>query len=199
MIKDFNFAKWFLLMLPMILSAGPANIMSASLGATQGFQKTIPFLLGLVLPAVTYSLLVGFGAEAVITRYPVLVDILQYAGAVYIVYLAMRFLYPGNRNTDKTYTPHLGFRSGFILAALNGKLITMLILMYSVMLDGQSSSGEIWLMTFLLLVFGLSSNSLWVVGGQLLSHFFVSDRAIRAQNIVFGGMLLVVAVWIAVT
>lgn len=195
-MTEFNYVKWFLLMLPMTLSAGPANIMSASLGATKGFRKSLPFLAGLVLPAITYSLLIGYGANSIISTYPFIVEALQYAGAGYVFYLAIKFLYPQKNKADKTASPQLGFRSGFILSALNGKLITMLILMYSVMLGNQSGYQEIWLMTFLLLITGLSSNSIWVAGGQLLSRFFVSERAIRGQNIAFGLMLLVVAVWL---
>lgn len=195
-MSEFNYVKWLLLMLPMTLSAGPANIMSASLGATQGFRKSLPFLAGLVLPAITYSLVIGYGANSIISNYPFIVEGLQYTGAAYVFYLAIKFLYPQKSKTDKSTSPQLGFQSGFILSALNGKLITMLILMYSVMLGKQSGYLEIWLMTFLLLVTGLSSNSIWVLGGQLLSQFIASDRAIRAQNIAFGLMLLIVAVWL---
>ncbi|MCW9707084.1 LysE family translocator [Fodinibius salsisoli] len=197
MIDEFNYAKWFLLMLPMTLSAGPANIMSASLGATQGFQKSLLFLAGLSLPATVYSMLIGLGANTVISAYPFIVDGLQYAGAGYVFYLAVKFLRPQKQESaDRATPPQLGFRSGFILSALNGKLLTMLILMYSVMLGNQSTYLEIWLMTSLLLVTGLGSNALWVAGGQLLSHFIVSKRAIRIQNIAFGLMLLIVAVWL---
>lgn len=182
--------------MPMMLSAGPANIMSASLGATQGFWKSLPFLAGLLIPAGVYSLLIGYGANMVISNYPFIVDGLQYAGAGYVLYLAIKFLYPGKKEAHETTSPQLGFRSGFLLSALNGKLITMLILMYSVMLGNQSAYAEIWLMTSLLLITGSSSNSIWMIGGQLLSQFFVSKQAIRTQNIVFGLMLLTVAVWL---
>ncbi|NGP87085.1 LysE family translocator [Fodinibius halophilus] len=196
MLSEFNFTKWFLLMLPMTLSAGPANIMGASLGATQGYRKSLPFIIGLALPAIIYSLLIGYGANTLISSYPFIVDGLQYAGAAYILFLAVKFLLPQKKSADKVTPPKLGFRSGFILSALNGKLLTMLILMYSVMLGSQSTSGEIWLMTFLLLITGTTSNSLWILGGDLLSRFFVSEKAIRSQNIVFGIMLLIVAVWL---
>ncbi|TYP93688.1 Threonine/homoserine/homoserine lactone efflux protein [Fodinibius salinus] len=196
MLSEFNFAKWFLLMLPMTLSAGPANVMGASLGATQGYRKSLPFIVGLTLPAIIYSLLIGYGANTLISSYPFIVDGLQYAGAAYILFLAVKFLLPPKSNTGDATPPKLGFKSEFILSALNGKLLTMLILMYSVMLDSQSISAEIWLMTILLLVTGATSNSLWILGGDILSRFFVSDKAIRTQNIVFGIMLLIVAVWL---
>lgn len=196
MINEFDYAKWLLLMLPMTLSAGPANIMGASLGATQGYRKSLPFIAGLTLPAIIYSLLIGYGANTIFSTYPFIVDGLQYAGAGYILFLGIKFLIPHKDSMHKEAPPQLGFRSGFILSALNGKLITMLILMYSVMLGSQSAFTEIWLMTFLLLITGLSSNSLWILGGQLLSRFFVSEQALRTQNIVFDLMLFVVALWL---
>lgn len=199
MMEAFNYTKWFLLVLPMVLSAGPANITCASLGANQGIKRAVPFLCGLAIPAITYSLLIGYGANTVVSRYPFIIDFVQYAGAAYVLYLAVRFLLAGAKSSNiNDNPPHLGFRSGFILSALNGKLITMLILMYSVMLDGTSSYGIVWLMTILLFITGISSNILWMIGGQLLSKVFVSPRAIRIQNVAFGLMLLVVAVWIVV-
>lgn len=183
----------------MVLSAGPANITCASLGANQGIKSAVPFLCGLAIPAITYSLLIGYGANTVISEYPFIVDLLQYAGAAYVLYLAVRFLMAGTKNNNfGNEPPHLGFRSGFVLSALNGKLITMLILMYSVMLDGASSYGIVWLMTILLFITGISSNILGMIGGQLLSKMFISPRAIHIQNVAFGLMLLVVAVWIVV-
>lgn len=197
MIESFNYTKWFLLILPMVLSAGPANIMCASLGANQGLRKALPFLAGLAVPAITYSVLIGYGANILFSRHSFIVDILQYAGAAYVLYLALKFLFPdAKKNTPNNKPPDLGFRSGFILSALNGKLITMLILMYSVMLSGEGNYILVWLMTTLLIITGISSNILWILGGQLLSRLFISSRAIRIQNIVFGLMLIIVAVWI---
>jgi threonine/homoserine/homoserine lactone efflux protein len=81
---------------------------------------------GFFLPhvvSILYSLLVGFGLDKVLKRYPDLTATLQILGALYLVYLAYKFIKPRPRQADinKTYN----FWNGVILQALNPKAFSL--------------------------------------------------------------------------
>ncbi|WP_457560963.1 LysE family translocator [Caminibacter sp.] len=128
------------LMFPLVFSPGPANIVFAMSSIKQGFKKSIPLLLGINLLFFVYSIIFGFSLAAFFHKFPYLIKVIQTLGAFYIFYLSYKFLKDKSSldsenlsKTEKTFT----FKDGVILQLLNPKGATMLILMYSVLLDGS--------------------------------------------------------------
>jgi threonine/homoserine/homoserine lactone efflux protein len=80
---------------------GPANIVCTMAGIKQGVKKSIPLITGINVVSILYSLLVGFGLDKVLKRYPDLTATLQILGALYLVYLdepSMNIKYNPNSN-----------------------------------------------------------------------------------------------------
>ena len=69
---------------------GPANILLAASGATVGFRKTMPLLLGINVMCLIQSLSIGAGLGELLYVYPGLNIILKYAGAIFMLYLAFK-------------------------------------------------------------------------------------------------------------
>ena len=68
---------------------GPNNIMLLSSGLNYGFRRTLPHIAGITLGFAFLVLIVGLGLGAVFSNYPLLQIVLKYAGAAYLLYLAI--------------------------------------------------------------------------------------------------------------
>ena len=79
----------------MSITPGPNNVMLTASGATFGFRKTIPHILGVLGGFSLVLFLVCAGLDAVFTRWPAIQTVLRWVGAAYLVYLGWRILLSG--------------------------------------------------------------------------------------------------------
>ena len=73
----------------MYFTPGPNNVMLLSSGLTYGFRRTLPHISGIVVGMAFMIAAVGVGLGTIFIAYPVLQTILKYAGAAYLIYLAI--------------------------------------------------------------------------------------------------------------
>ncbi|MBN2348819.1 MAG: LysE family translocator [Bacteroidales bacterium] len=189
---------WFTLMSPIAYSAGPNNIMCATLGGRYGFRKAIPFILGINTGILIYSVLIGFGVGKLFETHPEIYKFIKYAGSAYILFLAYTFYRSSGATSSvsskNTVAP--GYFNGIILNLLNPKGITALLIMYSQFLTGNTEiASRVFILSMLVLLISISSHILWTIGGNWLTSQFNSSRSVKIQGIVFGTMLVIVAVW----
>ena len=193
-----KFILWITVMAPVVYSAGPNNLMCASIGARFGFRKSIPFIIGVNSNIFLYSLLTGFGLGKILESYPGIFSYIKYAGSIYILYLAYRFFRSsGSENAEEKDTRTPGFWSGIILNSLNPKGFTALLIMYSQFLDEKYPIySQVFLLAIMVLIMSVSSHLLWSSGGYWILGRLTSTRANKIQGILFGSMLVVVAAWL---
>jgi len=191
-----EFLLWLGVIFPLVFSAGPGNILCAICGASNGFGKSVPFILGLNIIYTLYALIMGFGMASINLEYPQFFRLLQIAGVMYIAWLGIKFF--SKKGMNKTGTvEQLTFMDGVISQALNVKGMTIVLTMYSQFLDADKSLyTEVFTLSFALLMINLFTHFTWAYGGAWMASVFASDRAIRIQNKVFGSMLLAVAFWL---
>ncbi len=189
------FLLFFGLMFPLIFSPGPANIVCTMAGIKQGVKKSIPLITGINVVSILYSLLVGFGLDKVLKRYPDLTATLQILGALYLVYLAHKFIKPRPRQADinKTYN----FWNGVILQALNPKAFSAQLLMFSMLLDGSFNQTEqVFYLIFMLTILNISTHFTWTFIGNSLSKWMTNPVAEKSLSYLFASALLLIAIWI---
>ncbi|CAC9553649.1 hypothetical protein [uncultured Gammaproteobacteria bacterium] len=189
------FLLFFGLMFPLIFSPGPANIVCTMAGIKQGVKKSIPLITGINVVSILYSLLVGFGLDKVLKRYPDLTATLQILGALYLVYLAYKFIKPRPRQADinKTYN----FWNGVILQALNPKAFSAQLLMFSMLLDGSFNQTEqVFYLIFMLTILNISTHFTWTFIGNSLSKWMTNPVAEKILSYLFASALLLIAIWI---
>ena len=73
----------------MFFTPGPNNIMVMSSGLTYGFRRTLPHIAGVTIGFAFMVGAVGLGFGTIFIAFPVLQVFLKYAGAAYLVYLAV--------------------------------------------------------------------------------------------------------------
>src|ERR1700710_1709542 len=72
----------------MAFTPGPNNVMVLSSGLTYGFRRSLPHIAGIAFGVSFMVAATGLGLGAIFIAYPVLQNMLKYAGIAYLVYLA---------------------------------------------------------------------------------------------------------------
>jgi threonine/homoserine/homoserine lactone efflux protein len=87
---------------------------------------------------------------------------------------------------------------GFLLVALNPKIHSMILVMFSQFLDpSQQIFGQVLQITVVFLIVCIVCHFPWIYGGKIILSRFQSDRAIRIQGWVFGFCMVAVAAYVA--
>jgi threonine/homoserine/homoserine lactone efflux protein len=89
----------------MSITPGPNNVMLTASGATFGFRKTIPHILGIVVgfSAVLFGTCAGL--DVVFSRWPQIQTVLRWVGAAYLIYLGWRILRSGEAQAAESRKP----------------------------------------------------------------------------------------------
>ena len=92
MVDPLPFATYSLV---MSITPGPNNVMLTASGATFGFRRTIPHMLGISTGCGVQLLATCAGLGAVFAHWPGLQSALRWIGALYLLYLGVRMLGSG--------------------------------------------------------------------------------------------------------
>ena len=76
----------------MFATPGPNNSILTASGIKFGFVRTIPNILGVPSGHAIQLTLVCLGLGGLFAQFPILLNILKYAGAAYLLYLAWKML-----------------------------------------------------------------------------------------------------------
>ncbi len=189
---------WFMALVPLSTSPGPTNILFAASGSAFGVRATIPFFLGTNLVCVLQSLAVGLGLGAVMFEFPELAVFLKYIGVGVLLYLAIRF-FRSVVSTSEVVRP-LSFKEGVVVESLNAKYLLIPVVMFS-QFYAPKEQGFVGLigLTTALAVLTMVSNLIWIAGGNAIISCFAKNHVAKYQGMFFGAILVVTALWLALT
>ncbi|MCB0109403.1 MAG: LysE family translocator [Caldilineaceae bacterium] len=197
-----NFLPTITFILIATFSPGPSNISSAVMGVLHGYRKTVPFLLGMVVGFLVLMSTCAWAATTVMRVFPALQPILQYLGAAYIIYLAYGMLkasytFATTEHADRIEDP-LGFVQGFVLQALNPKLVVYGLALFSTFFAPLAEDPrQIALVVPLLATVAFCATSTWTLGGTLIKHQLRHPKIQLGVNIVLSLLLVYTALKVA--
>ncbi|WP_162009340.1 LysE family translocator [Labrenzia sp. CE80] len=195
MNPSIDWSLWLLTMMPLIFSAGPGNIMVAAAGVQSGFSGSLSFIFGLDLTYFILSMTVGLGLGDLLQAYPSAAKYLSFFGIAYIVYLASRFLRSSTIGTANTVVS-FGLKDGMLVQITNTKGVIMLIVMFSEF-SRTGSLGHVLILSVALVGLNLVSHLLWASAGGIIRNVMeCHPQVLQIQNMIFGIMLLGVAIWL---
>jgi threonine/homoserine/homoserine lactone efflux protein len=175
----------------MFITPGPNNIMVLSSGLTYGFRRTVPHIAGITIGFAFMIAAVGLGFGTVFIAYPVLQSILKYAGAAYLVYLAVAIAMSGPPKPDEANTRGpMTFLGAAMFQWVNVKGWVMVIGTITAYAAIARFPWNIAIQTVLALALGMVSTSIWTLFGSALRPVLTSERAVRAFNVVMAVLLL---------
>jgi threonine/homoserine/homoserine lactone efflux protein len=108
----------------MSITPGPNNVMLTASGATFGFRRTVPHMLGICVGFSVQLLAVCAGLGVIFTRWPQLQAVLRWAGAAYLIYLGWRLLRAGEAKAAQAPKP-VTFIEAAVFQFLNPKAWVM--------------------------------------------------------------------------
>lgn len=187
------------------ISPGPAVLMAARTGLTEGFRTGVMLAMGIGSGAVIWALAAMFGLNLVFAAAPALLWALKIGGAAYLIWMAWNlwrgakapFVMEDTRPVPRS--PLAAYRLGLWTNLANPKAAVMFS---SIFLGTISADTPAWVLGLLLLVI-FTSETLW---NSLVARIFSLDRT-RARYIslktiidrTFGGLLALLGVKIVAT
>ena len=108
----------------MSITPGPNNVMLTAAGATFGFRRTVPHILGISTGCAVQLLAVCTGLGAMFARWPDLQSVLRWVGAAYLLYLGWQLLRAGETQATRAPKP-VTFLQAAIFQFLNPKAWVM--------------------------------------------------------------------------
>ena len=173
------------------VTPGPNNVMLTASGATFGYRRTVPHMLGISLGVVAMLLLVGLGLGAAFEREPRLYTLLKYLGAAYLLWLAWKIARSGQVDAGQAGARPFGFWQAAAFQWVNPKAWIMAIGAITTYTPQEGFLVNVLLIAALFALVNCPSVGLWTVAGSLLRRWLDRPRVLRAFNI--GMALLLVA------
>ena len=176
----------------MFFTPGPNNIMVLSSGLTYGFRRTLPHMAGITIGFAFMVAAVGLGLGTIFIAYPVLQTILKYAGAAYLIYLAIAIAMAGPPapETDASGRGPMTFWGAAVFQWVNVKGWVIVIGTITAYAAIARFPVNVAIQSLLCLMLGTFSTTTWTLFGSALRPMLKSERAVRAFNVLMALLLL---------
>jgi threonine/homoserine/homoserine lactone efflux protein len=178
----------------MSITPGPNNVMLTASGATFGFRRTVPHMLGVCIGFSVQLLAVCAGLGVIFTRWPELQTVLRWAGAAYLVYLGWRMLRAAEASARQNQRP-LTFFEAAIFQFLNPKAWVMTLTAATLFLPRQLGLLTACLyMVAVMAIINLPCIAIWALFGSSLRGFLAKPANRGVFNVVMAVALAITGV-----
>lgn len=171
------------------ITPGPNNLMIMSSGLNYGVHRSLPHLLGICLGFPAMIVAIGLGLGTLFSRFPVLHEIIRWAGIAYLLYLAWVIANTrevGSADNSKPFT----FLQAVAFQWVNPKGWIMAV---GALAAFTSPAGEMWqdiariALTFIAI--GGPCIIVWLLFGVGLKQVLNDPLYLRRFNITMGVLL----------
>ncbi len=145
----------------LIATPGPLMALTMRNAVRYGFRSVIPTYLGAVVANLIWALAAWLGISAFFDSFPTLKFPIQMAGAIYLIYLGYQMLTSAIRaNQSKTNGKETAilksrFAEGFMIDALNPKMIVFYTSFYSqFIVSGSDATNQFVILFFIQCLIG---------------------------------------------
>lgn len=173
------------------ITPGPNNVMLTASGATFGYRRTLPHMLGISVGVAIMLLLVGAGLGTVFEAMPVLYTALKYVGAAYLLYLAWRIAGAGSVDGAAARSKPFTFWEAAAFQWVNPKAWIMAVGIVATYTPQEGFFQNLIVATLLVTMVGFPSISVWTLFGGALRHLLRQPKSVQRFNV--GMALLLVA------
>ncbi|MDZ4100328.1 MAG: homoserine/homoserine lactone efflux protein [Hydrogenophaga sp.] len=192
---------YFLASWAIALSPGSGAVLSMTHGLAYGVKKTSPTIAGLQLGLAVILLVAGVGVGALLLASATAFTVVKFAGAAYLIWLGWkqwRASVSAHAASSEAPLSQAGvpparerFVTGFFTNVTNPKGIVFMVAVLPQFIDPQR---PLWLQLLVLLVTSVAVDLVVMHGYAFLAsraqRWLATARARRAQNRVFGGVLM---------
>lgn len=190
----------------LVLTPGPNLMYLISRTLCQGRAAGIVSLAGTTSGLLFYALAAAFGLTAVLVAVPVLFDVVRWAGAAYLLWLAWDAVRPRGsgglfaRRDLPPVAPAALFRTGMLTSILNPKIALFYLALFPQFVD--PARGSVLLQSLVLaavqIVIAGIGDLLFVLAAARVARWLAERPAwVTAQRWVLGGVFGAIAVKLA--
>ena len=190
------FASALAFALAMSATPGPNNAMVTASGATWGFRRTVPHMLGIAVGFPVMVFAVGLGFGQVLRANAWAPDALRWAGAAYMLWLAAKIALArpepetGDR-ADGRARP-LGFGQAALFQWINPKAWVAAVgaVVTYTSGNGAAMASQAAVLAAIFLLVSLPITGFWTLVGVGAARLLRTARALRRFNLVMAGLLV---------
>lgn len=163
------------------ISPGPVNVVALGSGAQFGLIASLRHVLGATVGFVVLLMFTGFGLHEVLQRYPMLTEIIRWAGVAFLLYLAWKLAMDDGRLDDAKPIRAPSFLHGAAMQWLNPKAwLAAVAGMGAFVADGEARLIGLFALIYFVVCY--LSVGCWAYAGAFLGPWLRSPRRIRVFN-----------------
>jgi len=174
------------------ITPGPNNMMLLASGVNFGFSASLRHILGISCGFLVMLLAVGLGLGQVFVRYPTAHQVMKWAGALYMLYLAWSIAHSGKPEGGSgtaTASRPLGFWAAAAFQWINPKAWVMAVGYFSTYVPAGGGFMPVAVTSLLFAVVNFPACGSWALMGQHLRSFLAHDLHRKIFNWAMAGLL----------
>ncbi len=161
----------------MYATPGPNNSILTASGIKFGFVRTLPNLFGIPTGHSIQLALVCLGLGNLFAQFPVLLVVLKYLGALYLLYLAWKMFGSLNTSSTEDKSSPLKFHEAILFQFVNPKAWVICITAVSLFYPENENAlvGTLFMVTMSTII-NLPSISMWAFGGSIIHQYLRNEK-----------------------
>ncbi len=182
---------------------GPDMLLIMTRSVAQGRTAGFVTLAGISLGCYFHAVIAGLSLSGVLLLAPAMFDIIRWAGAAYLLYLAVQafrgaggFQAPSQDGTTPRIALGVLFRQGLLTNMLNPKVALFFLALFPQFMqpDSETALAQALILASVLNVAGFAVNGAIIVAAGRLGEFLSRRPAfVRWQNRLLGGVFAALA------
>jgi threonine/homoserine/homoserine lactone efflux protein len=181
----------------MYVTPGPNNAILTASGIKFGFIRTLPNLFGIPSGHGLQLVLVCLGLGSLFIAFPILLEILRYIGATYLLYLSYKMIGSLNIKKNQTKSRPLTFFEAIIFQFVNPKAWVICTTAVSIFYpqDTNIFLGTFF-MVFMSTIVNIPSISIWAFGGSIIGRYLKNIKLKKFIEFLLAAMLIFTSMYI---
>jgi threonine/homoserine/homoserine lactone efflux protein len=164
------------------VTPGPNNMYLLTSGVNFGVRKSLAYVNGIMLGLTVMFSAMFLGVGTLFRAFPVIQEVLKYAGFAYILYMAFSIV-----SSSFVHKHERVERAGFFRATafqlINPKAWIVLISMYATFIGDSTDLTRVGLNLLVFLIATYPGAVIWAAFGQLLAGWLSNPKSRRIFNI----------------
>lgn len=191
--------------LALTITPGPDMLLIASRSVSQGRAAGFASLAGILVGTYCHAMAAAFGLSQLFLAVPIAYEVVRYAGAAYLLYLAWKaFIAEGPAKSPTALKSHFPigkiFRQGLLTNLLNPKMALFVLALFPQFVRPQdgSVSLQILILATVLNLIGFFVNGAVILSASQLSRRLRTGRPSRLPQYLLGSVFAGLAFRLAI-
>ncbi|NRA89459.1 MAG: LysE family translocator [Rhizobiales bacterium] len=192
--------------LALTATPGPDMLLIASRSAAQGRIAGLATYAGIAMGTYCHALAAAFGLSQLFLAVPIAYDLVRYAGAVYLLYLAWKAFTSKTssnmiKSQQKEHSAQMMFKQGLFTNLLNPKMAIFVLALFPQFVEPAAGSVALQIMVFATIInlIGLLVNGVVILMVNRVSGFLAGNNKVRnLSQYILGAVFAGLAVRLAI-